>query len=176
MRLFLALWPDASVRAALAARRDAIACCTGARHTQVGKLHLTVHFIGPVPAQQVTQVTQRLAVPAMQFELLLDDAAFWPGGLAVLLPHEVPQPLRDLHAGLAAALHRLGLPVEGRAFRPHVTLARDCTPPADTEDEIPASARPEPLHWPVGAYALVESTSQGRYRVLRRYPCRRTRL
>lgn len=159
-RLFVALWPGPRVRQALAACRDGVRWPRGAAPTATDKLHLTLHFIGNVPAARVAEVAAALQAPAPAFELHLDTAECWQGGLAVLRPRTVPARLQQLHADLAAALRRLALPVEARAFRPHVTLARRAAPPL---------APAEPLRWRIGGYVLVQSTPDGRYRLLKRY-------
>jgi len=165
VRLFVALWPGARVRRALAACRDRQRWAEGAAPTPTDKLHLTLHFIGDVPTARVAEVAAGIGVPLRGFDLQLDIAEHWRNGLAVLRPKAVPADLVQLHADLAAALRRLALPVENRAFRPHVTLARRV-----------AAARPAPaldvVPWHVGGYALVRSTSDGRYELLRRYRSR----
>jgi 2'-5' RNA ligase len=161
-RLFLALWPGPRVRRALAACRDGTPWPAGASPTATDKLHLTLHFIGSVPAGRVPEIAAALPVPVQPFELVLDIAEAWPHGLAVLRPAAPPPRLQQLHADLAAMLRRLGLRVESRAFRPHVTLARRAPPG-------PPVAPAEPLRWRVGDYALVQSRPDGRYAVLRRY-------
>lgn len=159
-RLFVALWPGTRVRQTLAACRDRTPWPPGAAPTATDKLHVTLHFIGSVPAARVAEVAAALQVPVPAFELRLDVAECWNGGLAVLRPRIVPARLQQLHTELAAALRRLELPVEARPFRPHVTLARRAAPP------LPPV---EPLRWRVGGYALVQSTRDGRYRLLARY-------
>ena len=161
VRLFVALWPGPHVRQALAACRD-LAPPAGSRPVATEKLHLTLHFIGNVPAGRVAEVAAGLAVPVQAFTLCLDVAEHWRGGLTVLRAGTVPQRLQRLHADLAAALQRLALPVETRAFRPHVTLLR--------RGAAQGPATPSgPLRWRVTGYALVHSQPDGRYRVLRRY-------
>jgi 2'-5' RNA ligase len=159
-RLFLALWPGPRLRGTLAACRDRTPWPPGAAPTATDKLHLTLHFIGSVPAARVAEVAAALQVPVRAFALQLDVAECWHGGLAVLRPRVVPPRLQQLHAELAAALRRLTLPVEARAFRPHVTLARRAAQPL---------APAEPLRWRIAGYVLVESLPDGRYRVLKRY-------
>ena len=88
----------------------------------------------------------------------------WPGGLAVLEPAAVPEALVELHGELAARLDRLGLAVERRRFRPHVTLARQAAaaiPPTE----------PVGIGWAAdGGYLLVHSLPGGRgYQPLARY-------
>ncbi|MBL8351657.1 MAG: RNA 2',3'-cyclic phosphodiesterase [Burkholderiaceae bacterium] len=161
-RLFIALWPPPRVRQALAACRDATAWPAGAAPTASDKLHLTLHFIGSVAAGRVDAIAAALQVPVQGFDLQLDLVERWRGGLAVLRPRQPPPRLLQLHAELAGVLQRLGLPVEPRGFRPHVTLARRAAAAAPV---APAA----PLHWRASGYALVQSGPDGRYRVLQRY-------
>lgn len=163
LRLFTALWPDRATRRALAACRDAVPWPPGTRPTPTDKLHLTLHFLGAVPASRLAALQGALDLPAKAFELRLDVVNAWPGGLVVLQSAHPPAALAGLHAALGTALRGLGLPVEQRAFRPHVTLARHALASAT----LPAMAAPLP--WRVEGHALVHSTPQGRYRVLRHY-------
>ena len=80
------------------------------------------------------------------------------------LPDELPPALERLHADLGDGLHRLGVPVEARGYRPHITLARQFAGPPP----CPATA---PLSWHVGSYALVLSRAHegGGYEVLHFY-------
>jgi 2'-5' RNA ligase len=148
-RLFLALWPDAGLRRALAARRDRFAWPPGAAPVADARLHLTLHFIGDVAASRVPTLQAALQAAVPPFTLVLDRAEAWDGGLVVLRPTLVPEPLAALHAALADALRAAALPVERRGFRPHVTLARRAAGVA-----LPAL---RPLRWPVAGYALVRS-------------------
>jgi 2'-5' RNA ligase len=150
-RLFLALWPDARVRRALAAWRDAFAWPAGAAPVADARLHLTLHFIGEVAAARLPELDAALRVAPPRFELVLDRAQRWPGGLVVLQPGAVVPPLAALHRALADALRAAGLPPEARPFRPHVTLARRAA------GAVAGPAAP-PVRWPVAGYALVRST------------------
>jgi 2'-5' RNA ligase len=163
-RLFLALWPSASVRAQLASHVSQWQWPAGARVYAPDDWHLTLHFIGAVPRERLPQLLHDLHAPLVPFHLSLDQAEAWPQGLAVLTPRDVPPALIALHEQLRQRLLAHGLPVEERAFRPHVTLARRAT-------GAQAPASPLAVHWPVQGYALVESTPQGpaRYRLLWRH-------
>jgi 2'-5' RNA ligase len=168
-RLFLALWPDKRLRSALARHRDAWHWPADARRVRTDKLHLTLHFIGAVPAARTAGLLSGLAVPFDAFEVVLDRPALWPQGLAVLEPQAVPPPLAALHTALGEVLRAAGLPVEERPFRPHLTLARrapGARPPAQAAV----------LRWAVSHYALVASDlgAGGGYRVLARYPATET--
>lgn len=163
-RLFTALWPGPHARQALAACRDALPWPAGTVPTPADKLHLTLHFIGSVPLDRLPEVAAGLQLPMQGFDLRLSIIDSWRGGVTVLRPDAVPQALQQLHSEQADALQRLGLPVEHRPYRPHVTLARH-GPGLPAETALPAAA---PLHWRVSGHVLVRSTGDGRYQVLQR--------
>jgi 2'-5' RNA ligase len=124
MRLFLALWPDAQTRAAIAAWQQAWDWPPAAAPVAAARLHLTLHFIGSVAGERLPQVTTGLRLAFEPFDFSLDRADVWPNSVAVLQPERIPHAMSGLHRGLAHALEQLALPVESRPFRPHVTLAR----------------------------------------------------
>lgn len=163
-RLFLALWPPASVRAALAAHARAWRWPAGAQRYAPADWHVTLHFLGAVPRSRLPELSAALAVPAAGFVLRFGVPALWPHGLAVLLPSELAPALLDLHAQLAQRLQQLGCRTEARPYTPHLTLARRAA-----QAQPPAAA--PPWSWAVRGYALAESTGepQRRYRLLRRY-------
>lgn len=155
LRLFMALWPDGATRAALQEQAALWSWPAGARCTRPERLHLTLHFLGPVPPERVPALQERLRVPWSGCTLELDRPATWPGGIAVLEASRVPPPLAQLHAALAARLPALGLAVDPRPWRPHVTLARKA-----------AGARPPapsaPLQWRLAPpVLLVQSLPAG---------------
>jgi 2'-5' RNA ligase len=165
-RVFLALWPDDAAREGLAAWRDHWRWPAGAVPTRTGNLHLTLHFPGSVAADKAPALRNALAgLPAIEtFTLEFGRAELWPGGIAVVSPLATPEPLQLLHAQLAATLRELGLPVEERPFRPHVTVARKARR-ATVPRDGPA------LEWKVrNGFALVQSMPAGQgYRVLERF-------
>lgn len=167
LRLFTALWPPAGVRDALLALRDRWQWPAGAALVDAPKLHVTLHFLGAVEAARLPALADALALPMAHAELVVDPRGqrVWPGGIAVL-ELQVPDALRRLHALLADALSCLGMAVEARPWKPHVTFARKAAgaiPPGDVDGVPP---------WPVDGYALVRS-SGGRYDVLQRYAAQR---
>lgn len=165
-RLFLALWPDEAARAALASWRDHWQWPAGAVPTGTDKLHLTLHFLGPVALELHTALDAQLRAVAAPHAFTLDfgRAELWSGGTAVVCPLALPEPLQSLHAKLAGVLQQLGLPVEQRPFRPHVTLARKARQAA-VPPEGPI------VQWRVGnGFALAQSMPAGQgYRVLQRF-------
>jgi 2'-5' RNA ligase len=163
-RLFVTLWPDDAVRAALRAHRNAWQWPGTAKAVRSAKLHLTLHFLGSQPRTLLPALEAALAVPFSPFDLAFGHADIWRQGAAVLEPLAVPNALTDLHAALGQALLSIGIPPEARPFRPHVTMgrhARGAVPPSTAA----------PIAWPVTAFALVESLpDHSGYAVLRHYP------
>lgn len=149
-RLFIALWPDPQVRGMLREWRDGWAWPQSASPVRTEQLHVTLHFLGNVPQLRVPELAQGLDVRFAPFELDFGHPELWHGGIAVLAPEAVPEPLLALHGALGEALERLGLTPEARPYRPHVTLARraGAAPPP-----IPGP----PFRWPIGGYALMQS-------------------
>jgi 2'-5' RNA ligase len=163
-RLFLALWPDDAIRAALREWRDLWQWPRSASPVGTAKLHMTLHFLGNLPGARVPELEQGLSVPFTPFRLALGHAKLWPHGIAVLEPHMAPDPLLQLHADLGQALVGLGLQPEARMFRPHVTMSRRA-------NSAIAPVEGPPIDWDVRSYALVESRpgNGGGYTVLRHY-------
>lgn len=126
--------------------------------------HVTLHFIGPVQAERVADISAYANVPLRPFDWTLDQPMLWPHGLAVLGTTELPKPLQALHERLGDVLRGLGLAIESRRFQPHVTLARRA------EAAIPPTAS-VPVVWRVRSYTLAVSTGDKnhRYRVIREY-------
>lgn len=163
-RLFIALWPEPDLARALQAQCGVCATDPGARVVALQRVHMTLHFLGPVPRQRLPALACALQVPFEPFELRFSHCEAWPHGLRVAVPDTAAPPLLRLHAALGQALQGLGLPVEERPFQPHLTLARRSAAP------LPA-AQGTPLHWPVSGYVLVESqvARGGAYQVVRAY-------
>lgn len=159
-RLFLGLWPTDALRGAMQDLSEAWQWPASARRTSREKLHITLHFLGDVDAARIPELQHGLQVPWNGCDLLLDRAAVWPGGIAVLEASEVPPELADFHAALAERLLMLQLPVDERRYRPHVTLARKAK-----------GARPPQGHaalrWHAGpGYVLMRSVPGGGYESL----------
>jgi len=124
-RLFVALRPPPSIRGCLIDLTDGV---PGARWQDDEQLHLTLRFIGEVERPLAEDVAASLAqvhapTPVMalngvgQFGKRGRTDTLWAG----VTPRE---PLAHLHRKVDQACVRAGLSPEGRAFVPHVTLAR----------------------------------------------------
>lgn len=106
----------------------------GARWVPIENYHLTLRFIGDLPAYRAEEVDEALAaLRARRFALELSGVGtFAKGGRETSLWVGVArnQQLEHLAGKVETALQRAGLEPERRRFAPHVTLARlDNAPP-----------------------------------------------
>lgn len=124
-RTFIALSPDAATRDALAAMPIGAAV----RRVPVDQLHLTVAFLGSIPAAKGVLLGAALhsvvvPLPALSFE----KVEHWPSAShprLIVVPFAASDGLAALEARVRALVAGLGLPIDDhRPFRPHVTLAR----------------------------------------------------
>jgi 2'-5' RNA ligase len=163
-RLFIGLWPDETVRAALLAHQQQWVWPQRVALVSPDRLHLTLHFLGDVPRPRMPELAQGLAVSFERFDLQLDLAERWAGGVAVLQPVVPPLALAALYERLRAALEGLHQPLQRESLRPHVTLARHA------QGALPPQ-RVAPIRWRVKGYALIESDRRppSHYRVIRSF-------
>ncbi len=165
--------PPARARADLAAALEPLRQAPGApRWGDPARWHLTLLFLGAVPSALLPGLTGAVTdavAPTPPATLRLAGAGrfgsrrrpqvCWAGvdgDVAVLTA---------LAARLAAAARGLGLPVEDRPFRPHLTLGRwHPRRPADGDlpDRLAGYRGPD---WPLAEVTLVRS-SAGRHEVL----------
>jgi 2'-5' RNA ligase len=132
MRCFVAVELPDSVRHRLAELRTHLAALdTLVRWTRDDQIHLTLKFIGEVPDARIAglcEAVKRTSAAMSPFELEIRSAGCFP-------PHGPPRviwagvtgpppELLAVHAAIEAACAELGYPPEGRAFKPHLTLAR----------------------------------------------------
>lgn len=96
----------------------------GLRPVDRDALHLTLCFIGQASVGAVHRALR--TVHAGSFSLILRGVTRHArGGRGLLWAEVLPcDPLDRLQARLVSVLNESGLPVDGKRFRPHVTLAR----------------------------------------------------
>ncbi len=93
-------------------------------------LHLTLLFLGNQPTSQIPQLSQQAArvieaLAIKPFTIQLDRLGLFPKAkVAWIAPSQPPEPLVQLESKLRAALTTMGISVEDRPYRPHVTLLR----------------------------------------------------
>ncbi len=133
MRVFVALDIPAEVRRAIGemiARLRGVA--RGARWVRAEGVHVTLKFIGEIPAERVAAVEQALrdvrsAGIAAPVEAKFRGAGFFPNERhprVFWAGIEASPNLADLARAVDARLTPLGIASETREFRPHLTLAR----------------------------------------------------
>jgi 2'-5' RNA ligase len=123
-RCFVALAPDAASRDALAA----LDVPPNARRVPYAQLHLTVAFIGAMSFDQGEALSRRLTEDAPHIPPApVTQIESWPGRahprlmVAVLAMSDA---FTALDWRVRSLMGEVGLPLDARAFRPHVTLAR----------------------------------------------------
>ena len=98
---------------------------------EAGSIHLTLKFLGSVPARQVADIVralERAAGRRAPFRLAVAGAGLFPGAsaprVAWLGLEGDLDALRDLQESVEENVAPLGYPTERRRFAPHLTLAR----------------------------------------------------
>ena len=123
-RCFVALVPDAATRDAL----SAISVPSTARRVPYDQLHLTVTFIGALSSEQGADLIDALIhqnVPLEPAHVM--HIEHWPRAShprLTVATLAMSDEFVALDWRVRSAMIALDLPVDARAFRPHVTLAR----------------------------------------------------
>ncbi|WP_419826067.1 RNA 2',3'-cyclic phosphodiesterase [Sphingomonas sp.] len=172
-RLFVALALPRPVRSALIAAMGTVA---GARWQDDAQLHCTVRFLGELDRHVGEDAAVSLAGirhPAIPARIEGVGVFDHGGRIDTLWAGVAPlDALRAFHAKVDRALIRAGLMADGRAYRPHVTLARfgrGAAPPPG----IVASIALPPLGFTFAEMRLYEShfgREGALYEVVERYP------
>ncbi|MDZ4827687.1 MAG: RNA 2',3'-cyclic phosphodiesterase [Actinomycetota bacterium] len=158
-RAFVAVHPPESVLDAVAARVESVEL-PEARRTARDQWHLTLQFLGNhVDIDAVAGALDGLSVapgPAR-----VGGAGTFPnprrGRVLWLGIAEGTELLQELAAAVAARLAPLGYERDGRAYHPHLTLAR-CKTPADLRGAVAALGdAPVGDAWTVGGVVVYES-------------------
>lgn len=168
-RLFVAIRPPAATRRLLMGAMGGI---SGVRWQTDDQLHLTLRFIGEVDRHVAGDIHAALGgIHHAPFAIALNgigafDRAVWAG----VAPHE---PLKSLHNKVDAALARVGIGPDQRAFLPHITLARLRRTSGPVGNLLEQSGGLTSAPFTVDHFALFESdlTPDGAvYSIVERYP------
>jgi 2'-5' RNA ligase len=175
-RLFFALWPDAAMRARIAAATDLLKQYPRQRGhwLKPHRYHITLHFLGDFSGMPDALATRACDIAAgvagSAFTLTLDRAGSfrnrsipWWLGCA-----HVPAEMSDLCNQLAAGMRHHEVAYESKLpLTPHVTVLRDC------DVTLPSTPVP-PLPWQVNDFVLIHSCTgaQSQYRLLGRWVLR----
>ncbi|MGC6400638.1 RNA 2',3'-cyclic phosphodiesterase [Sphingomonas sp. FW199] len=173
-RLFVAIRPPRAMREQLMLLMHGI---HAARWQSDDQLHLTLRYIGEVPGDVAEDVALALGrVTGSPVTMALDGVgrferrgrtdAVWAG----VTPHA---PLAALHRKIDQALIRIGLSPEGRAYLPHITLARLNAGSGPVDGFLAANAGLSGAAEAIGDFRLFESHLGGEgavYETVARYP------
>lgn len=167
-RLFAAVYPPVEVasrlHAAVAPLREA---APSLRWTPANQLHATVRFYGDVDAAMVPRIADAIADASRLFDPIqagirgLGAFPTWGRARVVWAGLTADPKLELLHHEIELRAMALGFPVEGRLFRPHLTLARVPDDAAGTSRRaIREAARGVRVRdfFTVGSIALMQST------------------
>lgn len=132
MRIFLAIALDTELRQLLEHRCRALVQSSSEqwRWTATANYHLTLAFLGEVPASglaAVERAAQRAAAACSQFQCHIADIMPFPdSNSAKCLAAGIDpcEPLLGLHQQLEAQLRSEGFALQQQAYRPHITVAR----------------------------------------------------
>jgi 2'-5' RNA ligase len=153
-RLFFALWPDETMREAMAHATRRAARASGGRPLPAENLHVTLAFLGSIPARRLAQLGEIAHAAASgegPLELSFDHLEYWRAAqLLCALPTEPPARIASLARRLQELLTRGGFAPDLKPFRPHVTVARKVLRPGPI-------GRMHPVLWRFSDLALLES-------------------
>ena len=156
MRLFFALEPPPTARAALASLADALAEPFGGRAVPRDNLHLTLVFVGevdPVRVDALRAVGEAARAAAAPFAVSLDRVGrFARAQVGWAAPGAAPPALQALHEALRDGCVAAGFPMEDRPYAPHVTMVRKA------RRDAPAPPAFAPIVMRARAFSLMSST------------------
>ncbi len=177
-RLFLALWPTATMQSELAAAaKAALESMRGGREVPRENLHLTLAFLGSVPESRVPALRElaghaprAAGAVSSSLDVTLDAIDYWAQSQVLCATaSRAPGGAAELAEALKQSLTAAGFSPDLKPFRAHVTLARQVR-------GRPADRTMPPVRWTFSDFALIESrTGPGGslYSVLERWPlCR----
>jgi len=164
VRLFAAVFPPDDVcwdlrRRLLGTRRPA-----RVRLTPIDRWHVTLAFLGEVPAGRLPEVERALGAVTVPkgTALRLRGGGRFAQGRSSALWAGVDGELGELHADVRERLRAADLPYDGRPFTPHLTVAY--ADDIEVRAVLDGYAGPS---WSLGELALVRSDPGAGYTTLR---------
>ena len=153
MRLFFALWPDAATQIEWFHATSPLLTALGGKPQPASNLHLTLHFLGEIAADRVSELSRLGADVAREpISLHFNKIECWSkADLACLRTSEESAALTRLVGNLSTGLQMAGFSVEKQRFKPHVTISRKLK---HHEAALPLWPT---LNWQASTLALVRS-------------------
>ena len=158
MRLFIGI--KAGCGQQLAALQDELKRMGRGRFTRAKNLHITIRFLGELPPSSIPALCDAIVeAGGTEFELECGGVRlFNRGGIVSADVSGDIRQLCALHERLESALEKRGYARDVRAYRPHITLARDFKASGDAPVEgIPY----ESGRFTVSDVVLFESRREG---------------
>lgn len=167
-RIFLACFPPASVAERICDVGEAIV--SDGRLLHPNQIHLTLAFLGNQPGSVVDALQHTARRHDLSGGCLRLERAgyFQRPAIAWLGPARTPDFLGELAAHVETVCHRAGVAMDGRRWRPHVSVARKTTAPR-------RSLLASPINWEIDSFELCEShlsKTGSVYNSLGRWPLR----
>lgn len=174
--MFFALWPSHALQGALAEATQDVVVASGGRAIPHENLHVTLAFVGSVPAASVAEVQAvghqvAAEVERGPLQLTFDAIEYWRKAKVLCATARVPQHAdgrlaETLATVLKSRLTGSGFTPDLKPFRAHVTVARKAVV------AVRATAI-RPVVCSFSEFALVESRTEAQgsvYRVLESFP------
>jgi 2'-5' RNA ligase len=156
LRLFFAVLPPVEVRNGIAEAALRLPLEAGSAPVPAENYHMTLAFIGEVPAAQLSTVrgigaSQR----ACAFTVRLDAYEYWrDAAVLVAVAREIPASLARLWERLQAGLASHRLAGSPPPLRPHVTIARKVS-------QAPVLQAMSAFAWRAQTFSLMQSSRSG---------------
>jgi 2'-5' RNA ligase len=151
-RVFFALWPNEAVRGEFLRWAEEFRKDCGGRVTQPANIHLTLVFLGNIPASRLEELTSLAAgISGRAFHLEFSEPNYFRHNRIVwAAPTKVPEELSGLVNTLETAIRAGGFSFDARTYVPHATLLRSA-------HRSPDAGRVQNINWHVKDFVLVRS-------------------
>jgi len=129
MRVFIGLDISSEIRDRIGETMERLRhLAPDARWVRTESLHVTLKFIGEAPENKVLEIQETLKqIKAAAFEIEFKEAGFFPNprsARAFWIGIHAPAALPQLAATIDQKLEKIGIAVEEKPYKPHLTLAR----------------------------------------------------
>lgn len=156
MRMFFGLWPDAETRATFAGEDKTLFGGNGGKMVPPGEFHITLRYMGEVQAPLIPSIEELGAKAARTIAptvVELDAVEWWKEAkVLVRVARNLPRPMFELDQALQVGLKSIGVAVDPKPLKIHLTLVRNIPP-------FPHGIGPAvPLAWDAGSLALIEAS------------------